>query len=271
MAKTSPMFKINQMAKDFGMKTKELCATAEEAGVAGKTTSASLEPDEFNKLFEYITSGNQIKDMEGYLNGKTVIKTPEVVAAEKAAAEKAAAEKAAAEKAAAAKVAENRNDNRNDRQGDRRPQQSRDDRRPQGDRNDNRRPQGERSDNRQGNDRGDRRPQQNRDGNKPQGERSDNRSGNDRGGDRFNNDRGGKSFDKRDDKGFGGRDGKGGSQKDKGYGLDRAPLKPQPKPQVETGVEKKKTGNVRVVDTRTTNVNLSKYVESFKGNPSIEK
>ena len=51
MAKTAPMFKINQMAKDFGIKTKELCAIAAEAGVEGKTTSASLEPEEFNKFF----------------------------------------------------------------------------------------------------------------------------------------------------------------------------------------------------------------------------
>jgi hypothetical protein len=107
MAKSTPMFKINQMAKDFGMKTKDLCSSVEEAGVMGKTTSGSLEPDEFNKFFEHITSGNQIKDMDGYLKGKTVIKTPEVLAveAEKAAAEKAAAEKAAAEKAAAEKAA----------------------------------------------------------------------------------------------------------------------------------------------------------------------
>ena len=108
MAKTTPMLKINQMAKDFGLKTKDICSFATEAGVEGKTTSASMEPDELNKFFEFITSNNQIKDMDGYLNGRTVIKTPEAQAAEKAAAEKAAAEKAAkeaAEKAAAEKAA----------------------------------------------------------------------------------------------------------------------------------------------------------------------
>ena len=108
MAKATPMLKINQMAKDFGLKTKDICSFATEAGVEGKTTSASMEPEEFNKFFEFITSNNQIKDMDGYLNGRTVIKTPEAQAAEKAAAEKAAAEKAAreaAEKAAAEKAA----------------------------------------------------------------------------------------------------------------------------------------------------------------------
>ncbi len=105
MAKTAPMFKINQMAKDLGMKTKEICSEAEAAGVAGKTTSASFEAEEFNMFFEHITSSNQIKDMDGYLKGKTVIKTAEAQAAEKAAADKIAAEKAAAEKAAAEKAA----------------------------------------------------------------------------------------------------------------------------------------------------------------------
>ena len=32
MAKTAPMFKINQLAKDFGLKTKDICALAADAG-----------------------------------------------------------------------------------------------------------------------------------------------------------------------------------------------------------------------------------------------
>ena len=335
MAKTAPMFKINQIAKDLGMKTKEVTSEAEAAGVAGKTTSASFEAEEFNMFFDHITSNNQIKDMDGYLKGKTVIKTAEVQAAEKAAAEKAAAEKAAAEKAAAEKAAaekaaaekaaaekaaaekaaaekaaaekaaaekaaaekaaaekaaaekaaaekakapqrdvkkdEPRRDNRDNR-GDR----------PQGDRRDNR---DARPDNRQGGYQN--RGQDGGRGDHPQGDRRDNRDSrpdNRQGGYQNNRQDGGyqnrgqsaprddrkgqfdkggdRRFDKGGDRGFD----KGG--RDKGYGLDRAPIKPQPKPQVETGVEKKKTGNVRVVDTRTTNVNLSKYdekLDSFVG------
>ncbi|MBR6915694.1 MAG: translation initiation factor IF-2, partial [Clostridia bacterium] len=49
----------------------------------------------------------------------------------------------------------------------------------------------------------------------------------------------------------------------KGAEFDRAPIKPAPKPVVEQGVEKKRTGNVRVVDTRTSSVNLSKYDEKL--------
>ena len=40
------------MAKDLGMKTKEVCSEAEAAGVAGKTTSASFEAEEFNMFFD---------------------------------------------------------------------------------------------------------------------------------------------------------------------------------------------------------------------------
>ena len=82
MAKTVPMFKINQMAKDLGMKTKELCAAIEEAGIKEKTSSSSLDPEEFNLFFEHMTSSNQIKNIDGYMTGATVIKTPDVVASE---------------------------------------------------------------------------------------------------------------------------------------------------------------------------------------------
>ncbi|MBR6808088.1 MAG: translation initiation factor IF-2 [Clostridia bacterium] len=193
----------------------------------------------------------------------------EKAAAEKAAAEKAAAEKAAAEKAAAEKAAQKASaekakpaqDNRGDRrpqQGDRRDdkrsfdnnQRPQSDRRSQGDRPQNGDFKGKGDGDKKFEQRGDRRPQ----------------------GDRKFEDRGDRRFDKQNDRGgdkrFDGRGGKDAPQKDKGYGLDRAPLKPQPKPQIETGVEKKKTGNVRVVDTRTTNVNLSKYdekLDSFVG------
>ena len=56
--------------------------------------------------------------------------------------------------------------------------------------------------------------------------------------------------------GFGGRDKESS---------ERGPVQPQPKPKIETGVERKRTGNTRVVDTRTgsSSVDLSKYDEKF--------
>ena len=102
-AKTAPMFKIGQMAKDLGMKTKDLCASMEEYGIPGKTATGSLEADEFNLFFERITAANQIKDIDGYMAGKTVIRTPEVMkaAAEREEAERLKREKEEAEKKAA--------------------------------------------------------------------------------------------------------------------------------------------------------------------------
>ncbi|MBQ8523520.1 MAG: translation initiation factor IF-2 [Clostridia bacterium] len=301
------------MAKDFGIKTKDICAIAAEAGVEGKTTSASLEPEEFNKFFELITSNNQIKDMDGYLKGKTVIKTPEAQAAEAEAAEKAAAEKAAreaaekaaaekaareaaekaaaekaareaAEKAAAEKAAREAAEKavaekaareaaekaaaekaaREAAEKARRTEQN------TGDRRGDRPQQNNRADNRNDNRNGDRAPRDQRPaGDRPQQgsfqNRTDRPQQNNRFGDR-NDNRNGQNRDqgmrdRRDNRD--GRDNGAKGQKDKGYGLDRAPIKPQPKPQIETGVEKKKTGNVRVVDTRSTSVDFSKYDEKL--------
>ncbi len=438
-AKQTPAFRANQLAKDLRTKTKDLLTTMEEAGIPGKNNSAALDADEANLLFEYMTRQNQIKDMEGYLNGQTEIDIPDSAAKKakvakaeadaqeakvKAEAEAKAKAKAKAEAEAKAKAeaeakakaeaeakakaeaeakakaeaeakakaeaeakakaeaearakaeaeakakaeaeakikadneakaretnsqtektpdtagqrmantnnnGQNNNqrrdggaprdggnrDTRRDgapiREGSRpqgtprdgaprdnsaprsdRPQGSRDGAprtdRPQGDR-----PQG--SFNRDNAPRGDR-PQGSRDGaprtDRPQGDRpqsSFNRDGAPRDGaprgDRpqgsFNRDGaprgdrpqgsfGGNRDGSRPQGGFGGKDsgrdgnrgGGGFRDKDSG-GLDRMPIPPQPKPKVETGVEKKRTGTTRVVDTRTSNVDLSKYDERLE-------
>lgn len=286
MAKSAPMFRINQIAKDLGIKTKDICTIAAEAGVEGKSTSAALEGEEFDRFFEKLTGENQIKDMDGYLKGKTVIKTPEAQAAEKSVEEKAAAEKAAkeaaekaaaekaakeaAEKAAAEKAAKeaaekNARDNSRQRNGERNGNTS--DRRPMGDRSTGDRPAGERGNRPYGDRPAGNRPSDrsnDRNGNRPYGERNGNTGDRRPTGDRPAGDRGNRPYGDRPagDRPRNNSD-RGGKRSDKGYGLDRAPLQPQPKPQIETGVEKKKTGNVRVVDTRTTSVDFSKYDEKL--------
>ena len=148
--------------------------------------------------------------------------------------------------------------------------------RPQGDRQQNgqgnfgSRPQGDRQQNGQGNfgsrSQGDR--QQNGQGNfgsRPQGDRQQNGQGGfgsrpQNGG---NGGFGNRSQGRPGNSGFGGKDRFGGG-KDKDSGNDRMPIPPQPKPKIETGVEKKRTGNVRVIDTRTTSVDLSKYDERLE-------
>ena len=102
----NPQFKINQMAKDMGLKSKDLTDALAGAGMGDVKTQKVLSAEEFDILMQTLTEANQVDDIYQYMDGKTCI--PSVKAAEKAAAEKAAAEKAAreaAEKAAAEKAA----------------------------------------------------------------------------------------------------------------------------------------------------------------------
>ena len=356
--KSNSMFRISQLAKDLGLKTKELTEKLNELGVSAKNTSASLEPDEVNLLFESLSKDSEIKDIDGYLHGKTVITLPESpeesatrlkrekaeaeakakaeaeakakaeaeakakaeaeakakaeaeakakaedeakVKAEAEAKAKAEAEakakaeaeakakaeaeaqakaeaeaKAKAEAEAQAKAAEeakaanetksttntqdkymndnnsasqNRQQNqRNDNRGERKPFGSQNnqngERKPfnRDNSGNNQRPSAPRNDN-------------NRDNNNRQ---NDNRNDNNRNGNGFkpNNNRDGNSFR--------------GSDKDSGR--DRAPIAPKPKPKIESGVEKKRTGNTRIVDTRTSSVDLSKYDERLENfSPEVD-
>ena len=72
---TGTKFKINTMAKDFGMKSKEFAEFTEKAGLKDKGNTATLETFEFDALLTTLTLENQIKDLGKYLNGETVIKT----------------------------------------------------------------------------------------------------------------------------------------------------------------------------------------------------
>ena len=356
--KSNSMFRISQLAKDLGLKTKELTEKLNELGVSTKNTSASLEPDEVNLLFESLSKDSEIKDIDGYLRGKTVITLPESpeesatrLKQEKAEAEakakaeaeakakaeaeakakaeaeakakaeaeakakaeaeakakaeaeakakaeaeakakaeaeakakaeaeakaKAEAEaKAKAEAEAKAKAeaeakaanetksttntqdkymndnnsaSQNRQQNqRNDNRGERKPFGSQNnqngERKPfnRDNSGNNQRPSAPRNDN-------------NRDNNNRQ---NDNRNDNNRNGNGFkpNNNRDGNSFR--------------GSDKDSGR--DRAPIAPKPKPKIESGVEKKRTGNTRIVDTRTSSVDLSKYDERLENfSPEVD-
>ena len=103
----NPQFKINQMAKDMGLKSKDLTDLLTAEGVADVKSQKALTDKEFALLLQSLTEANQVDNIYDYMDGKTCIPSKIVAkrAAEKAAAEKAAAEKAAAEKAAAEKAA----------------------------------------------------------------------------------------------------------------------------------------------------------------------
>ena len=243
-AKTAPMFKIGQMAKDLGMKTRDLCVALEEYGIPDKSANSTLEADEFNLFFERITTANQIKDIDGYIAGKTVIRTPEVMkaAAEreeaerlkrekeeeaKKEAERVAKEKAAAEKAAKAKAEEERKAKERAEQAEKRAQK-----------------------------RAEMNSAERRQSMLEAGKKLDSKIARETGQNAAPKPEG---QPRRDGKGPSKSHGQRGGENS----FDRAPIKPAPKPVIEQGVEKKRTGNVRVVDTRTSSVNLSKYDEKL--------
>ncbi|MCI8473327.1 MAG: translation initiation factor IF-2 [Clostridiales bacterium] len=94
------MFRINQLAKDFDIKSKDLITALEEEGITGKKSMANLEPEEFNLFMDTLTKENQIADIEGYLHGKTHIPSVRMSKAAQLAAEKRKAEEEAAKRAA---------------------------------------------------------------------------------------------------------------------------------------------------------------------------
>ena len=113
----NPQFKINQMAKDLGLKSKDLTDLLANKGIGDVKSQKTLNEQEFNVLFQALTEANQVDNIYDYMDGKTCIpsKIAAAKAAEKAAKEaeeraareaaekeaaRIAAEKAAAEKAA---------------------------------------------------------------------------------------------------------------------------------------------------------------------------
>ena len=100
----NPQFKINQMAKDMGLKSKEMTDLLAAKGMTDVKSQKALSEQEFNVLFQSLTEANQVDNIYDYMDGKTCIpsKIAEARAAERAAARAKAEEEArmAAEKAA---------------------------------------------------------------------------------------------------------------------------------------------------------------------------
>ena len=92
-------YRISQLAKELGLKSKDVTDVLAANGIEGKTSSATLDPDEFGLVMDVLSKKNQINNIDPYLDGEVVIVTKSQKAAEaKAKADKEAAE--AAEKAA---------------------------------------------------------------------------------------------------------------------------------------------------------------------------
>lgn len=69
----NPQFKVNQLAKDLGLKGKDIMDVLTQSGVSGKTTQMNLEGKEFDAFFDLLTKQNQIKDIDSYIFGDTYI------------------------------------------------------------------------------------------------------------------------------------------------------------------------------------------------------
>ena len=72
MAETKSQFKINKLAKDMGLKAKDLVDLLGNLGHE-VTAQKALEPLEFDLLFDTLTKQNQITDIGSYLDGVTYI------------------------------------------------------------------------------------------------------------------------------------------------------------------------------------------------------
>ena len=66
-------FKVNQLSKDLGIKSKEIMELLSSHGVQAKTTQSALEPDEFGLLLDKLTKKNQINGIDDYIDGITYI------------------------------------------------------------------------------------------------------------------------------------------------------------------------------------------------------
>ena len=79
-----PQYKANQLAKDLGIKSKEIVDVMAKKGLELKAQKA-LEPHEFNVLFDAITAEYQVEEIYDYIDGITYIpsKLEKPVAGEK--------------------------------------------------------------------------------------------------------------------------------------------------------------------------------------------
>ena len=294
----NPQFKVNQLAKDLGIKSKDIIDTLADKGITAKTTQASLEGREFDILMETLTKNNQIKDIDSYIFGDTYIpsklqaaKEAEIAAAKQAkeAEERAKAEaearakaeaeararaeaeaRAKAEAEAKAKAEKSKIQTKTDN----RPQQGQkfdnrsqnnntNQQRPQNDRNNQQRPQGDR--NNQQRPQGDRFAKPQFDRNAQQGTRPA------MGHDGFNKDNKG-GFGGNAQKPFGQQNKKpvnqGGFGRDKDEGNQNAPkehFKPTAivREQTAKGEKGVRSTSTRIVDMRTSSYDASKYDEKL--------
>ena len=83
MAKPVAKVKINDIAKDFGMTGKDMLAVLKTIGIEKKSSTGSLEPEELNKLFEFMVKETETEGDIAELLTKGVTAQPEAEEAPK--------------------------------------------------------------------------------------------------------------------------------------------------------------------------------------------
>ncbi len=99
MADTKTQFKLNKLAKDLGLKGKDLIEILSKHGKEA-TAQKTLDSSEFDILFDTLTRENQIDDVGAYLDGKTYIPSKKKPVKEEKPAEEAEQKPVEAEKKA---------------------------------------------------------------------------------------------------------------------------------------------------------------------------
>ncbi len=66
-------YKINAMAKDLNLKSKDLVDILTEKGFTGRSHTGTVEPSDYNVIINELTSRKQITGIDDYLNGKKII------------------------------------------------------------------------------------------------------------------------------------------------------------------------------------------------------
>ncbi len=280
--------RINELAKDLGVKNKDILDILNDNGIEGKSSSGTIDPEEFNIVMNDLTSRNQTDNLTDYIDGKAKLESkPAEKKTEPKKTAKAEAPKNDQARSDTTKTDARKNDqprserpqNANRQNSERSTNQNRDRQntnpRPQSDRtvNSNKpdqandRPQNGSNQNKpdrqngynQGrNDRPQNGSSQNR-GERPQGDRSQggynqNRQQNDKFQGGYSQNRGDRSQN-----GFGGF-----KDKDKDTGANLPRRKSDPVHTYTRGKNAPKPGESRIVDTRTATVDLEKYDERLE-------
>ncbi len=89
MATSTQKYRVNTLAKELNMKTKDILDLYTKEGVDGKAHLATLEPDDFNFVMDRLTAEHQVKGINDYIDGKADVKIDRPKPAGKAEAPKA--------------------------------------------------------------------------------------------------------------------------------------------------------------------------------------